>query len=139
MAQTVQEKAHEQIAGVVTRCLEAVFEEPYEFRIVFEKKRGKTEARLTFFRDGHELDPMDQSGLGVVDVGAFALQLSDLLLRRPRRRKLLVMDEPFRHLSRDNAERVRDLLLTLSKEMSVQFVMVTHSEELAVGKVVRLT
>lgn len=138
VAQSVQQQAHDRIAKVVSRCLAAVFTNPYEFKILFEKKRGKTEARLVFYRDGHELDPMDQSGYGVIDVGAFALQLADLLLRRPRRRRLLVLDEPFRHLSRDNADRVKDLLLTLAKEMKVQFVMVTHSLDLACGKVVEL-
>ena len=33
VAQVIQQKAHDQIARVVSRCLSAVFDEPYEFRI----------------------------------------------------------------------------------------------------------
>jgi len=138
VAQTVQQQAHEQIASVVSRCMEAVFDDPYEFKIVFEQKRGKTEAKLTFVRNEMEIDPMTASGGGVVDVAAFALRLACLIMSRPQKRRLLVMDEGFRFLSRDLRPRVKELLLTLAKEMQIQFVMVTHDEILTVGKVVEV-
>lgn len=140
IAQNVQQQAHKQIASVVTRCLRAVFDHPYKFRIAFERKRGKTEARLTFVRGQLELEPLDGCGGGVVDVAAFALRLACLMLRRPKGRRLLVLDEPFRFLSerRDYRNRVRDLLLALAEEMQVQFVLVTHDSALEVGKVVEL-
>lgn len=139
VAEAVQQSAHEQVADIVTRCLRAVFDDfTYEFRIRFEQKRGKTEALLLLVKDGVEYDPVDSCGGGVLDVAAFALRLSCLVLSRPERRKLLVLDEPFRHLSsayRPAAARVLELL---SRELSVQLVMVTHSEELKVGKVIEL-
>src|SRR5882724_397377 len=53
LAEQIQRQAHQQIARLVTRCLQAVFgEDSYEFQIVFEKKRGKTEAYLLLVRDG---------------------------------------------------------------------------------------
>ena len=138
IAQQIQQQAHNQIAGVVSRCLEAVFDEPYEFKIHFVRKRGRTEARLIFERDGYELDPMTASGGGVIDISSFALRLSRLLLSRPKARKFLAMDEPFKYVSEEYRGRVRDLLSTLSTEMQVQFVMVTHINELKIGKVVHL-
>jgi DNA repair exonuclease SbcCD ATPase subunit len=139
VAQAVQQQAHDKIAQVVTKCLEAVFgEEAYEFRIVFERKRGKTEARLAFFRDGLELDPIDGVGIGVVDLASLALRLACLVLKRPKRRRLLVLDEPFRHLSRNYQRHAATLIKTLAEEFDVQFIMVTHSEELAIGKVIRI-
>jgi len=138
VAQKIQQQAHEQIASVVSRCMEAVFDEPYEFKIVFEQKRGKTEAKLIFAKGDAEVDPMTASGGGVVDVASFALRLACLMMSRPQKRRLLVMDEPFRFLSRDLRSRVKELLLTLAKEMQMQFVMVTHDEILTVGKVVEL-
>lgn len=124
----------------MTRCLAAVFDDPYEFRIVFEQKRGKTDARLTFVRNGEEVDPEDGCGGGVLDVAAFALRLGCLLTRRPRRRRVLILDEPFKHLSerKNYRERVRDLLLTVSEELNVQFVMVTHDPIFSVGKVIEI-
>jgi DNA repair exonuclease SbcCD ATPase subunit len=137
-AQLVQRNVHRRIADVVSRCLATVFEEPYRFRIHFERKRGRTEARLAFYRDGRELDPKSASGGGVIDVAAFALRLACLMLARPRRRKLLVLDEPLRHLSAEYLPRARQLLLALAKDFGVQIVMVTHQRGLNVGKVVEL-
>lgn len=139
-AKAVQENVHASISKTVSRCLEAVFDNPYEFRIVFERKRGRTEARLAFFRDGHEYDPQEDVGGGVVDVAAFALRLACLLAKRPAGRRLLVLDEPFRWLSEHGQyrERVRALLETLAREMELQIVMVTHDSTLECGTVVSL-
>ena len=137
VAQTIQENAHRQIAKIVSRCLQTVFaDDAYEFQIKFVKMRGKTEARLLFIRDGEEYDPLSSTGGGVVDIASFALRLACLLFSQPQKRRLLVLDEPFKMLSRDYCEAVHEMLLTLAKEMDIQFVMVTHSKELHVGKVV---
>lgn len=138
VAMSVQEQAHRQIADVVSRSLEAVFDEPYEFRIRFEQKRGRTEASLVFARDGVDVDPLTASGGGVVDVAAFALRLSALLLSRPPVRRLLVMDEPFRFVSVEYRERVGMLLERLADELDFQFIVVTHMEELKTGTIIQL-
>lgn len=139
VAAGVQAAAHSQIAAVVSRCLTAVFgPEAYQFKIAFEQKRGKTEARLLLTRGGLELDPLDSAGGGVVDVAAFALRLAALVLERPARRRLLVLDEPFRFVSKEYQPAVRQLIETLAAEMQVQIIMVTHNVELEIGKVVRL-
>lgn len=142
IAQTVaaacQTTAHRKIADIVTKCL-ALFEEPYTFHIKFERKRGKTEARLVFERDGNELeDPTEEAGLGCVDVAAFALRVAALVLSQPPRRRLLVLDEPFRFVSEGYRPRVRVLLESLSKDLGIQFILVTHDRALVTGKVVEL-
>lgn len=138
VAQVVQQKVHDRISGVVSRCLESVFDDPYEFRILFEQKRGKTEARLVFVRDDMEIDPLTASGGGVVDLAAFALRLACLSLARPKLRPLVILDEPFRFVSVDYRFRIREMLEILSKEMGVQFIQVTHIEDLKIGEVVEL-
>lgn len=137
-AQMVQQQAHAQMAGVVTRCLAAIFDEPYEFRITFEQRRGKTEAVLEFVRDNNPVDPLTASEGGQVDVAAFALRLACLLLERPARRRLLVLDEPFRFIDKTNRPRLRALLESLAVEFSVQMVLVTHDPGLQIGKVIEL-
>lgn len=138
VVQTVQREIHTRVASVVCRCLEAVFDEPYEFRIHFERKRGQTEARLVFVRDGAEIDPITASGGGVVDVASFALRLACLMLTQPPVRRLVVLDEPFKFVSEGYRPAVRAMLETLSAEMGVQFVVVTHIDELQTGTVVQL-
>lgn len=138
VAREVQELAHSKIADIVSHSLAAVFEEPYAFRLNFEQKRGRTEAALTFERNGEQVDPMEASGGGVVDVASFALRLSCLLLANPPLRRLLVLDEPLKMLSAEYRPRVRELIERLSKELGVQMIIVTHSPEFLMGKVIEL-
>lgn len=139
IAQTIQQQAHQRVSSVVSRCLTAVFDDPYEFRMVFEQKRGKTEARLVFIRNGVEFDPMTESGGGVVDVASFALRVAALVLSRPQLRRVVILDEPFRFVSRGYRSKINALLQALVDEMQIQFVIVTHFEDLRMGTVIDLS
>ena len=138
VAETIQEEAHSRIAAVVSKCLGIVFDEPYEFYIRFERARGRTEARLVFVREGQDVNPIDASGGGVVDVAAFALRLSALMLARPARRRTVILDEPFKFVSAGHRDAVRVMLETLSADLGVQFIMVTHIDELRTGNIIDL-
>lgn len=136
-AEATQRLAHAKIASLVTRCVRAVFDEDYEFQIHFEQKRGKTEARLAFTKNGNEERP-EMGSCGVVDVAALALRVACLLLTRPQRRRVLMLDEPFRHVTSARRPRVASLLEALSSELGVQFLLVTHDREFMLGGVVDL-
>lgn len=140
-ARIVQQQAHQRIASVVTSCLQAVFqEEAYKFGIEFQEQRGRTGAILYLERDGIKLDkPMDAAGGGVVDVAAFALRAACLVLHRPRLRRLLVLDEPFKFVSREYRPRIRQMLEQLSQDLSIQIIMVTHDGEYQTGTIIRIT
>lgn len=139
VAVAVQQTAHKKIAAVVSKCLVAVFgPAAYEFKIHFDRKRGKTEARLVFVRAGEELAPIDAAGGGVVAIAAFALRVACLVLAQPPLRRLLVLDEPFVHLSEQYRAAAREMIETLAAELGVQFVIVTHSPDLRIGRVVEL-
>lgn len=137
VAAGVQAGVHGRIAAVVTRCLAAVFQDPYSFVIEFEEKRGRTEARMYFTRGGNQFDPRSVGG-GVLDVAAFGLRLACLMMTRPPLRKVLVLDEPLRHLSAGNRPRMAALMETLSQEMGVQIIMVTHDEGFKIGDIVEI-
>ena len=138
LAQAVQERAHERISEVVSSCLSAVFDDPYEFKILFEKKRGKTEASLRFLRGELDVDPLTASGGGMIDVAAFALRVACLILHRPRLSKIIVLDEPFKFVSSQYRENIKTMLEELAEKTGIQTVMVTHIEELEIGKVISL-
>lgn len=139
VAEAVQRHTHAGVAGVVSRCLSAVFDDPYEFDIVFERKRGRTEARLVLSRDGVAVEPESGAEGGVLDVCAFALRLACLMLSRPRPRLCVVLDEPFKWVhGTEQRRKVRDLLLALSEELGVQIIMVTGIDALKCGNVIEL-
>lgn len=138
LAQGVQQQAHARISEVVTKCLTAVFDDPYQFRIDFDRKRGKTEARLVFTRDGMDVDPLTASGGGMIDVASFALRVACQALRRPKLSPVLVLDEPFKFVSEHYRANVRTMLEEISAELKIQIIMVTHIRELEVGDVISI-
>jgi ABC-type molybdenum transport system ATPase subunit/photorepair protein PhrA len=139
LAQAVQQQAHQKISEVVSLCLSAVFgEDAYQFGIEFQRKRGKTEAVLKFKRGDLAADPLSATGGGVVDVAAFALRISCLMLHRPRLSRIVVLDEPFKFVSVQYREKVRTMLEELAVDLKIQIIQVTHSEELTAGKVIEL-
>ncbi len=144
VGQIVQEQVQQRVADVVTQCLRIVFDDPYEFAVRFERKRSRTEVLLVFLKDGNEFEAKAKNSMGdgveggVIDVAAFALRLSCLMLGRPRPRRLLVADEPFRFVDARNRVRVREMIEMLAKTMKVQIVLVTHDPELQIGKVIEL-
>lgn len=138
-AEAIQASAHSQVASLVSRCLETVFgEDAYKFQINFLQKRGKTEAELVLVRNGKEIDPIEAAGGGICDIVAFALRLTCLVLSRPRKRKILILDEPFRFVSQQYRPAVRELLLSLARDFKIQMLIVTHNQEFRIGKVVEV-
>lgn len=141
VAERLQTTANQRIAAVVSRCLRAVFGSSAPgFRIQFPQRRGKTEAQLEFTQGANCLsEPLEESDGGSVDVAALGLRLACLMLARPTRRRLLVLDEPMRNIhGTNNRRRAAELLLTLAKEMDLQVILATGLEWLKVGNVVEL-
>jgi DNA repair exonuclease SbcCD ATPase subunit len=141
VAQTVQEQAHGKIARVVTACLKTVFDDmDYGFRIDFDRKRKRTEAKLRLVRDGNDVeDPLEAESGGVIDVAAFALQLASMMLTKPTIRKILILDEPFKFVSRQYRSNINQMIEKLAKDFDVQFIIVTHQEEITCGKQIELS
>lgn len=130
VAQSTQEKLKFQIEDIVNLALESVFPDEYLFQMNFEVSRGKTEAELVFQdkRTGQTIDPMEASGGGVVDLTCFALRIAAFALESGTD-NLIILDEPFKFISRDLQERAGEILKTLSKKMNLQILMVTHIPE----------
>lgn len=137
LAQAVQARSHKQISQIASRCLSAVFSDPYKLKIDFVRLRGKTEAKLVYLKDGSEVDPLRTSG-GVLDISALSLRLAHLLLSTPPMRRFLILDEPMKGVAARNLLKAAALIETLSKEMGIQFLLITHNEALEVGKVIQL-
>ena len=131
IAQETQEHLKFQIEDIVNLALETCFPGEYVFKINFEISRGKTEAELVFLdqKTGRQVDPMEASGGGVVDLTTFALRIACHALEQGTD-NVIVLDEPFRFLSRDLQQRAGEILKTLSKRMGLQVIMVSHIGEI---------
>ena len=131
VAQDTQEQLKIHVEDIVQLALDAIFPDKYIFEIQFNTAYGKTTAELVFIskQSGHIVDPMIASGGGVVDVCSFALRLACWTLSRGID-KVIILDEPFRFLSKNLQERAGMLLKELSGKLGIQIILTTHLDAL---------
>ena len=130
VAQQTQKELEYHISDIVSLALETIFDDPYKFKIEFVLKRNKTECELLFEREGELINPLSASGGGVIDVASFALRIALWTLQAPKSRNTIILDESFKFVSKDLLPRVGELLQELSKKLNLQFILVTHLDEL---------
>jgi DNA repair exonuclease SbcCD ATPase subunit len=131
VAQGTQEQLKIHVEDIVQLALDAIFPDKYTFEIQFNIAYGKTTAELVFIskQSGHIVDPMIASGGGVVDICSFALRLACWTLSRGID-KVIILDEPFRFLSKNLQERAGTLLKELSNKLDIQIILTTHLDAL---------
>lgn len=118
------------ISEITTLALQAVFDDPYDLVVEFVERRNKTECDLYFERNGQKVNPMEASGGGAVDVASFALRVASWSMENPRSRNTIILDEPMRFLSKEYQPKASEMLTQLSERLDLQFIVVTHEEEL---------
>ena len=121
VAQDTQGQLRYYVKDIVQLALDTCFPGEYEFDLVYEIKRGKTEAKLLFLSGEEEIDPLDASGGGVVDIAAFALRIAQWTLGSTR--NTIILDEPFKHLSDDLQPLGAEVLKQLSDKLKIQFIL----------------
>ena len=128
---TTQQQLQFHISDITSLALEAVVPDPYELAVEFVQRRNKTECDLYFVRDENKVDPLTASGVGAVDVAAFALRIASWSMANPHTRNTIILDEPFRFLSVNYQEQASRMLKELSDKLGIQFIIVTHEQVLA--------
>lgn len=107
---------------IVQSALDAIFPDEYLFKLEFVQRRGRTEVDIWLDRNGTRMDPLDSNGGGVVDVLSIALRICCLTLSKMDR--VLILDEPFKHLRGDARDKLGGLLSILSDKLGIQVLMV---------------
>lgn len=130
VAKTTQQELEYHISGLVTMALASVFDDPYEFVIEFVTRRQRAECDLKFSKDGEHCNPLDASGGGTVDVASFALRVAFLSMESPQRRRVLILDEPFRFVSPDLQSKASQMIREISRRMGLQIIMISHAENI---------
>jgi ABC-type molybdate transport system ATPase subunit len=111
---------------IVTVAVQSVFDSSLEFYLDFNEE--KSEILCCLRKNGEEHPILDFVGEGLVDVISFALRICVLLISR--RPKVVILDEPFRFLDKARHPLASEMISKLSKELSIQFIIVTHSDDL---------
>jgi len=125
-----QQQLQYHIADIASLALESVFQEPYKLVLDFVERRGKTECDILFERGGERINPMTASGGGVVDLAAFALRIASWSMQVPHTRNTIVLDEPFKHLSKNLHDRASEMIKQIAQKLGIQFIIITHEPTL---------
>ena len=126
-AQLTQKQLEYQVGNFVSLAMRTVFgDSAYEFKLKFEQRRNNTEADLLFVRNGQEMKPIFSSGGGAVDVASFGLRVAIWSLRQKKLRDVLLLDEPFKHLSIDLQEYAGNMIKLISEKLKLQIIEISH-------------
>jgi hypothetical protein len=132
VAKQTQDQLKFYFESPVDAAMSGVFDDPYEFELRFETRRGQTEADLIFKKDGTEHKDLTYGGGGgESDVAAYGLQVAALSMKKGLRRFLL-LDEPLKHLkSADKTLEKRGGLMIgeTGRGLKIQILMVSHIPE----------
>jgi len=129
VAISTQNQLSYELSTIASMAVDTVFPEPYEFQVSFIEKRNKTEIDFQLVRDSLVCDdPLNSVGGGVCDILSFSLRVSCILISGSK--KILLLDEPFKNLSRDLVPISGTLLKRLSDELDFQFLIVSHDKSL---------
>jgi DNA repair exonuclease SbcCD ATPase subunit len=118
------------ISDTVSLALNSVFDTDYEFEAEFVQRRNKTECDLVLYDGEDKINPLLSTGGGVVDVISFALRCASWSIDTPKKRPIMILDEPFKYLSSDLMPLAGEMLKKISKELGLQIIMVSHEKEL---------
>lgn len=124
VANETQHQLEIHISEMVTSGLNSVFEEEYNFRVLFDLKKDRTECGLFFEKDGNLIHPVKFSGIGACDVAAFCLRCAAWSMDKSKR-NVLILDEPFKHLKGDEENlRVLQLMKEMSHHLNLQIICI---------------
>lgn len=129
-----QEKFKEKIESIVTMAIKSVYDRPFGFELVFERKRDKMECRPLIYEivNGEKEyydDAEDELGGGIVDICSLALRIVLWTMEKPRSRNVFILDEPGKNLGQ-LITLFGQMLREISHRLNFQLIVITHDDAL---------
>jgi len=113
------------LSCIVTKAIRAVFyEKDVYFKVEFVERRNTTECDMWIQEGEFKYSLLESRGFGMTDIVSFALRVAYILLHTSD--NVLIIDEPFRNLSKDKHEVASQMIKEISKELDMQFIISTH-------------
>ncbi len=129
MEEVWQRKFQRSMETIVSEGLSLVFGGELELMIVSSTKANMSAVEFVLKKDGEEEDIMDGQGGGYIGIIAFLLRILLIVASRPLLELILIMDEPFAHVSPEFRLPVAEMAAALRDRLGFQFIMVTQERE----------
>lgn len=145
VAKQTQAKLEYHINRIPNICLAETFPE-FQLQTKFNIKRDNSECNLSLVDSkGNMFNPLDDCGFGTVDITNLGLRPSILSLIKPVPEKVLILDEPLKHLKGLEANRKAiQLMKTISDKMGIQIITIPdekvpiHEVEKGADKIIKV-
>jgi len=117
--------------SLVSQALKTVFGEEYSFVLESRYFRNQPEMEMFVVENGVKYSPKDEKGGAIIDILSFISRIVSWAIMSPRPRNTILLDEPFRCLSKDALPFLAQLIQDISDELEVQILYITHEKQLA--------
>lgn len=126
-----RDKIKEGFENLVTHALKYIYSDDYSFQLEFGKRGNLQELHFNIKTPDFEesVNPLDTSGGGVLDIVSLALRAVLIEVSIPKVEGFLILDENFKHLSKEYLENASEFLNELNKKLSRQLILITHQQE----------
>ena len=129
MEQVWQRKFQKSTETIVSEGLSLVFGQKLELKIKPATKADMSAVEFVLIKDGQEEDIMEGQGGGYIGIIAFLLRILLIVASRPLLRLILIMDEPFAHVSPEFRHPLAEMAAALIDRLGFQVLMVTQERE----------
>lgn len=124
-----QRTFEESLARTVSHGLSLVFGREYELRIKTKLRGDSPTVEFSLLHDDLETDILDAEGGGVVVLTAFLFRVLLTLSTQPPLAKVMLLDEPFAHLSPEFRPAAAALIRRLVTDAGLQIILITQEPE----------
>lgn len=130
-SESIRQKLKDKLESLVNMALKRVFpDKEMKFMIVANPTKSNLHYDLYIDTDGNITSLYDSKGGGCLDIITLCLRISYLRMLRGSLRQTMILDEPFKNLDSTRLMLAIDWLKTISEEMKIQFLIITHIPEL---------
>lgn len=129
-----QAKFSTKINNLVTMAIKSVYDRPFGFELIFERKRDKMECRPAIYEIVNGIkeyydDPEYELGGGIVDICSLALRVVLWTMENPKSRNIFILDEPGKNLGQ-LIGLFGQMLREISHKLGFQLIIITHDDAL---------
>lgn len=132
VGEETQREIKQYIEDSVTFALQTVYGSAYHFVVQFKyDKRDQAEVKFFLSKNGKFYEPRkDTISGGATDVCAFSLRMVLYTLEDPDPSPVLILDEPFKNVSKGYIPFVSEMVKELANMLELQLIISTHTDEI---------
>lgn len=126
-----REKTKQDFETIVSHALRYVLNSDYSLKLEFGKRGNLPELNFNIQSPSCQefVDPNDTESGGVIDLVSLALRLVLIEITNPKIEGFIILDETFKHLSKNYLEAAIQFLQEINKKLNRQIIFVSHIEE----------